>query len=265
MSESKVRQKVWSGFVSFFMGVGSTFRIACLVIYLGILVFEGVKFADEVWNGEIQPSVAAYKESMRAEVAGQAAELEKVKPFTLLDVMYTTLEGTKCDWLFHCVEIQVQTVMWHGAAIPKAQDVQPILVPGDSFPIPTAHTIRGTPHALKAMVVSIGKAGFWAVLMFAACTVLWVALWVWMMRTDHVIHPYLPYLMIVCTPLAITVMVWCVQWVGQLMLTWIGWWPVTLAAYVAAWSGAIAVIVGLPHAWKTPHELHEAVEGLRKI
>ena len=265
MSEGKVRQKVWSRFVSLFMGVGSTFRIACLVIYLVFLVGEGVKFAGEVRRGEIQPSVAAYKESMRAAVARQAAELEKVKPFILLDVMYTTLEGTKCDWRFHCVEIPVQWIMWNGQLIQKAQPAPAILVPGDAFPIPTAHTICGMPHALKAMVVSIGKAGFWAVLMFAACTALWIALWVWMMRSNHVIHPYLPYLMIVCTPLAITVMVWCVQWVGQLVLTWIGWWPVTLAAYVAAWSGAIAVIVALPHAWKTPHELHEAVEGLRKI
>ena len=252
MSVGKQRQKVWSGVVSLFMGVGSTFRIACLVIYLVILVIEGCKFAGEVRRGEIQPSVAAYKDSMHAAVDRQAAELAKVKPFELLEVLYKTLEGTNCDWRFHCVER------------PDQSEDLPIFQSG-TFPIPTGHTICGTPHALKAMVGTIVDSGFWAVLMFAACTVIWVALWLWMMRTNLAMHPLIPFPMIVCSPIAITLMVWCVQWVGQLVLTWIGWWPVTLAAYVAAWGGAVAVIVALPHAWKTPHELHEAVEGLRKI
>ena len=45
---------------------------------------------------------------------------------------------------------------------------------------------------------------------------------------------------------------------------WTGWaWAVALTAQVAAYSGALAVLVGVRHVWKTPHELRELTEVLR--
>ena len=41
-------------------------------------------------------------------------------------------------------------------------------------------------------------------------------------------------------------------------------WAVALTAHVAAYSSALAVLVGVRHEWKTPHELREMSEVLRE-
>lgn len=123
--------------------------------------------------------------------------------------------------------------------------------------LPTLHTIRGTPHAFHQMVIAIHDKGFWAMTMYLSCTLIWITLWLRKM-------PLMLYILILGGPLSIPLMVTLMQWLCEGLLK-LGLAGCAVAAGLMALlpSTALALLVGLHHAVKSPRELFEAVEHLK--
>ena len=238
----------------------SALSIIAAVLYIFFLVGEGYEYRKKVAAGEVKASAEAYADSMRAAVQRQLNALSKVDPWTLASKYSETLGKTNCNWLFYCTAIDyggndgLQRAVNQMTAVPP-----PIFVPGSSFPIPTAHTIRGTPHALLVTAGVIAGSGGWAVSMYLSCTILWGALMFLAVTSKEGSMSYVPYLMLVGAPFWISILVKCVQWVAEAALARAGW-AVGLVALVLAHSGALAVLVGIPHVLRSPREIREAAE-----
>ena len=99
--------------------------------------------------------------------------------------------------------------------------------------------------------------------MFLACTVIWLALLGLVLSSDSGSKSMAPWMMLVGSPMFIPLLVWCVQWAAVAAMDRLGW-AVALTAHVAAYSSALAVLVGVRHVWKTPHELRELTQVLRE-
>jgi hypothetical protein len=238
----------------------SALSIIAVVLYLIFLIADAHEYHKKVVDGEVNASAEAYAESMRADVQRQLDALTKVDPWTLASKYSETLGKTNCNWFFFCTAIDfggnnhLQRVANEMTTVPP-----PIFVPWSSFPIPTAHTIRGTPYALLVTAGAIAGAGGWAIAMYLSCAVLWGALMVLVLTSKEGSVSYVPYLMLVGAPFWISVLVKCVQWVAEAALARAGW-AVGLVALVLAHSGALAVLVGIPHVLRSPREIREAAE-----
>jgi hypothetical protein len=81
------------------------------------------------------------------------------------------------------------------------------------IPIPTFHTIFGTPRALRVTLSRIGSAGGWAVAMFLICTSFYAVIWK-SLSTGRDGTPLAALILIVGAPVGIPLMVQCVQWVA---------------------------------------------------
>lgn len=123
--------------------------------------------------------------------------------------------------------------------------------------LPTLHAIRGTPHALWQMVIAIHDAGIWAIAMYLSCTLIWITLWLRKL-------PMMLYLLVLGGPLSIPLIVTLMQWLCEGLLK-LGLAGCAVAAGLMALlpSTALALLVGLHHAVKSPRELVEAVEHLK--
>jgi hypothetical protein len=235
------------------------------VLYLIFLAADANEYRKAVARGEVHASVAAYAASMQAAVDRQLKALSRVDPWTLASNYSDTLGRTQCNWLFYCKAIDYGGSTNLDRAVNQlTAPVEPIFVPGSGFPIPTAHTVRGTPYALLVTAGAIAHSGGWAIAMFLSRTVIWIALWFLVITSKEGSLSYVPYLMVVGAPFWISILVKCVQWVAEAALSRAGW-VVGLAAVVLAHSGALAVLVGIPHAMKSPREIREAAATLHGI
>lgn len=124
--------------------------------------------------------------------------------------------------------------------------------------LPTLHAIRGTPYAFWQMVIAIHDAGFWATTMYLSCTLIWIMLWLRKM-------PWMLYLLVFGGPLSVSLMVTLMQWLCEELLK-LGLVGCAIAAglMMLAPSTALALAVGLNHVFKSPRELFEALEHLKK-
>jgi hypothetical protein len=240
----------------------ATFSILCVVIYLGFVAVDGWEFWHKARRNELQGSVAEYQQQMQEAVGRLSDDVKKVDAIRLGRVYTETLDKTDCTWLFVCHERVIEPNSWvtykgyrMGMHLPEP--------PFTTMVIPTGRTIRGTPHALGRMAAAIVRAGGWAIAMFLACTVIWIALFGLVVLSDTGSKTMLPSMMPMGSPLFIPLLVWCVQWAAVAAMDRLGW-AVALAAHVAAYSSALAVLVGIRHVWKTPHELRELTEVLRE-
>jgi hypothetical protein len=108
------------------------------------------------------------------------------------------------------------------------------------------------------MVMAIHAAGMWAMVMYLSCTLIWITLWLRKM-------PMMLYLLVLGGPLSVPLMVTLLQWVCEGFLK-LGIAGCAVAAGLMALlpSTALALMVGLHHAVKSPREFLEAVEHLRR-
>lgn len=134
-------------------------------------------------------------------------------------------------------------------------------------PIPTLHTVLGTPRATFVTIKAILKAGPWAITIFIACGVLYFGVGVPLISVllrdkgqktgDKV--PLILIVLLLVSPVADPILVEGVQWGA----TQVGNALVGLWVMVATWSAAISVVVGIPHVWKSPREVKEAYHVVR--
>ena len=227
----------------------ATFTIFCLALYLCFVAADGWEFWQKAQKHELQASVADYQQQMQEQVRHQSEALKNVDAINLGRVYLNTLNDTDCSWLFVCHPRVFGPDDWFTVrGIPIAHKIDP---PFSGMMIPSGRTVRGTPHALRVTAVAIAQAGAWAVLMFLACTVIWLALVFLVLASDTGSNSYAPWMMLMGSPLFIPLLVWCVQWVAVAAMDRLGW-AVALAAHVAAYSSALAVLVGARHVWRTP-------------
>lgn len=255
--------------IRFYVGL---FGMFCVGLTLLFAALEAVEFVKKVNDGEMKKSVEEYKEKIGQSVEKQSDALHNTRPRAMMNVYLDTLQQTDCNWLFRCHERTFGPDDYYWArGIRMGLKPDPIVQSGPVL-IPTGRTFRGSPHALMEMAGAVWVAGMPAVLMFLACTVLWLALVLYTLGKagDLKVPGFIPFSLITISPFGITLLVACVQWVAEAALRVLS--PllgpvmgraVSGAAYVAAYSSALAVVVGLRHAWKSPHEWREAAEVMR--
>lgn len=206
-------------------------------------------------------------DSMQASMMRQQAELKAVDPMALFNVFTTTLEETNCNWIFQCeqkvTELRTFKFLGFTRELPPAEpEVQLMYHVSGPIYVPTATTIKGGPHALVRMMGAIWDTGSWAVVMFLSCTVIYVALLLAASQGEN--NGLLVYCMLIGSLIGISLMVAGMQWVGELVLTKAGSVLGMVAALLAP-SGALALLVGIPHVMKAPGEVKEAVEVIKAV
>jgi hypothetical protein len=237
------------------------FSMLCLAIYLCFVAADGWEFWRKASQHELQGSIAEYQKQMQEAVRRQSAEVGSVDAIRLGRMYTSTLNDTDCSWMFVCHERVFGPNDWVTySGIPIAHKVEPLF---SGMMIPTGRTIRGTPHAMKVMTGAIVHAGAWAVTMFLACTVIWLALLVLVLTSETGSRTLVPWMMLMAAPMLVPLLVWCVQWVAVAAMDRLGW-AVALGVHVAAYSSALALVVGVRHVWKTPHELQELTKVFRE-
>ncbi len=240
------------------------FLIFTPLFYFGDFAKTTFDFIHDVRTGAVRASFESYTQKMQQQVARQSAALEKVNPAALYGVYASAINDYDCSWTFVCHLRQFGPNDWIIVnGIPIGHKPRPLVTGG----FPTGATIRGTPHAFGEMAAAIWDHGLWATGMFAACAILWLALWVmlsrWMLGTQHPMAVLLSLTLFVLSPAPVSGLVWCVQWVGAFILNHIGW-PIALVAHVVAYGGAVAIAVGFVDTLRSPRELKEALEVLTK-
>ena len=176
------------------------------------------------------------------------------------------LETRNCPFIFRCESVD---------ALPRNATLQqrmenatktpPVLfVPWSPIPIPTWHTIAGTPRALWYTAQQIAAAGYWAIAVFLSCTLLWLAMLIRAARSDTLI---VGYLMSVGAPLGIGLMVTLTQWLCQAALKSLdAAGCAVVVVFMAILHGtALALLVGLNHISKAPAEIAEGIEKLKVV
>jgi hypothetical protein len=128
-------------------------------------------------------------------------------------------------------------------------------------PIPTFHTIFGLPRALNFAVGEIKSAGGWAVVMFLACGLLYLLLTFAAARDAA---PLFAFVMIMVAPIVITYMVQFVQYVAGGLFYGVSW-VLGECVLLLAYAGGLGLLLALPHIYKAPREVIEAVEVIRNV
>jgi len=123
--------------------------------------------------------------------------------------------------------------------------------------VPKWDTIRGTPYALLQMAAAVFKAGPRATAMFLSCTIIFAVFWLRMANSGKA--GYFIYMTAIFSPLCISLMVMCVQWVAEEALRTVGW-ALGLLTFVATQAAALSLLIGVWHVAKTPRELVEELE-----
>ncbi|MEO6807230.1 MAG: hypothetical protein ABI286_11550 [Edaphobacter sp.] len=244
------------------------FSIIATILYVGIYAGEAYEYfhADKKATSETRES-GDFRSAMQAKVKRQQDELKNVDSSILIRVYTETLENTNCTWLFQCAPVpRPRFTDWREAAArmsttPTKADSQLLYHPGWILYIPTARTIKGTPHALREAMKQIWDTGGWAIAMFLSCTVIWAAI-VWLTAAKGE-SALMVYCMVLGALPAISIMVSVVQLASEQLLKAGSW--LAVVPIVAVHSGALTLLVGLPHIFKAPREVGEAAEVFRKI
>jgi hypothetical protein len=137
-------------------------------------------------------------------------------------------------------------------------------------PIPTLHTLLGIPRATFVTIRAILKAGPWAITIFLACGILYFGVGAPLItillrdrgKKDWDALPLTVIVLLFVSPIAVPILVGGVQSAAAALGNAVSW-MVGLLAIVATWSAAIGVLVGIPHVWKSPREVKEALQVIR--
>ncbi len=253
-----------------FVHVGSIFLIVLSGYYALKDVYDVLhEMHDEVVKHETDSDARSFTGRLQNLVRTQLAELTSVNPTALGGTFTDSLNDYNCSWFVSCTKIEhpVQSFAFKGFDQPLDLATTPppkLIIKIGPIPIPTWHTISGTPRALIVSARAIAKAGVWAIAMFASCTVIWIALLIGAARGET---PLVAYFMLIGAPLCISLMVLCVQHICLAVLNTFGFLGCVLAVGITGLlhSAALALAVGFRHIAKTPHELMEETHKLKSV
>lgn len=226
---------------------------------------EAKKEADQE---AAKPDKHSFSERLKALVASQVAQLDRVDPMTLRDTFIGSLENNNCSWFVDCKPVERKTVPMVLGTIDfgttTVTETPKLMVRVGPIPIPTWHTISGAPLAALQSVRVIAHAGYWAIAMFLSCAIIWFVVLLGMAQKDTALGAYL---MFIGSPVGISCMVWCVQKVseGALHLFGLLGCAVALGLTGLLHSTALALVVGFRHIVSTRKELAEETEKLRAV
>ena len=217
---------------------------------------------------------------MKRVIEGQLVKVNQVDPMELASAFGDSLRSHNCKWIVACETIKRDappkihaleagtptTTNLNDAMKSIAQAPPPapeLFTQIGNFPIPTWHTVTGSPRAAYDSAKHISHAGPWAITMFISCTIIWFVLLFKGMSGDN---GMIVYAMVVGCPLGISLMVWCVQHLCEaaLHLGLLGC-AITIGIMGALHSVALVLVVGFRHIMKTPKELAEEVKELRSV
>jgi hypothetical protein len=131
------------------------------------------------------------------------------------------------------------------------------------IPVPTFHTLFGTPHALGLAAGKISSSGPWAVTLFFLCTCCYLGIVIGIGSEDRG-SALIAYIMVMASPVVVPFMVLFVQWVAGGLFHGVSWVFGELVL-LAAYAGGLSLIVALPHIFKAPREVVEAAEVIRNV
>ena len=250
--------------------IGARISIITIVIYVAFFLSHMFEYfhTAKVKPAQVHESSGSSMESMHNWLKSKYEGLGRVNPRALADVYSYSLVTTNCDWLFQCEPIfhRERSGFTGMRTRVTASDPQLFYHLGWIIYIPTLRTIHGTPYALWETVKAIRNQGFWVVAMFLSCTVIWLAIVVGSVRSKEPgpMRYLVPYLMVLGAVPGISFMVAGMQWMGELVLEKAGS-GLGLLVEVLAHSSALALLVSIPHVFKAPREVKEALELLAKV
>ncbi len=213
-----------------------------------------------------KPDEHSFSERLKALVASQVAQLDRVDPMSLKDTYIGSLEQNNCSWFVDCrpverrgVDVRIGTLDLGMNTIVERPTLVVRLGP---IPIPTWHTISGAPLATLQSVRMVAHSGYWAIAMFLSCAIIWFVILLSFARQDSAMAAYM---MFIGAPIGISCMVWCVQKLSEGALHLFGLLGCAVALSLAGLlhSTALALVVGFRHIVLTRKELAEETEKLR--
>jgi hypothetical protein len=125
------------------------------------------------------------------------------------------------------------------------------------------HDLLGVPHALFATVRQIWLAGAWATGMILACTMFYAMFWLKFGRKPSDDGQSLLF-MLLWLPAIVSLLVQLVQAIATVLFHGVHY---ILAEIVvlATYAGGIRLAAEMRDLWKSPHEIHEAVNVIRNV
>lgn len=252
------------------------FSIIATVLYVVFFALELIHYYSEPHETKPPTFIAA----MQNNVSRQIAEIRQVDAFQLAGSFTSDLYDYDCTWYLHCESTEPppldisEYLRTHPLNAPitfpqqtTSASVPPrptrLVIPVGPLPVPTFHTLFGTPHALGTAASSIAAAGRWAVLMFISCSVIYAIVLILLFRSSEN-RGFFYFWMIMAAPFGIPAVVTCFQFIATLVFHGIHW-ALGLLVVVCGWASALSLIVAVPHIVKAPHEVLEAAENMREL
>ncbi len=217
---------------------------------------------------------------MQNTVSQQIAEIKQVDAFRLSGTFITDLYDFNCTWYLHCESNEPPKVdlaeylrthpldtplTYREQSIAEPDPTPParLIIPVGPLPVPTFHTLFGTPHALLTTASSIHAAGAWAVLMFISCSVIYFLVPILLFRNTEN-RGFIYFWMVMAAPFGIPGVVTVFQFIAQSLFHGVNW-ALGLLVVVCGWASALSLIVAVPHIVKAPHEVLEAAETMHHL
>ena len=222
-------------------------------------VHEATRSVPEDWqkqrkNSDIHTSVGLLNITIKEEIDS----LQGVDAAGLSGSFGAFLNTYNCPFIVHCESINVAP---EGSSLAERMRHSPDPAPSRSFAGGLWHDISATPRAIIYTVKEVVQAGYWAVTMFLACTILWFAM---LFRAARGSTPIVAFIMLLGAPLGIGMMVILIQWLCAGALNALGVAGCVFAILVMAviHGTAFALLVGAYDVLKGPREI---VEGFEKF
>ncbi len=212
--------------------------------------------------------------AVHAMVDKQIAEIRSVDAVSLFHSFGRDLDSHSCNWQMECV-VNPAAVAAVGSAARVTGDQEKDLAlermearraaEGVKQPVlgSIKHAVLGTPHALYVTARQIWFAGGWAKGMLLACTMFYLLFWGRFGRKPGD-NGQSAVFMLLWLPAIVSLEVQVIQWIVGGVYRGVH----TLLAEIlvlTGYAGGIRVAAELREAWKSPREVHEAINVIRNV
>ena len=209
-----------------------------------------------------------FADRFKASMDAQVRQLGRVDPIQLGGTFQDSLLDYNCFWFVSCQKIDrpYQEVQLGNVKMRVEKYVEPpaLLLHLGPIPVPTWHTISGTPRALRDMAVQVFTAGYWATAMFVSCAIFWVLLLVHFARTDQLIGAWMG---LIFAPFAVSCCVFLVQHLcmGLMHLLGVVGAFLVIPVFSALPAGGLSVVINFKHLSGEQKELVEEMHRLKSL
>lgn len=266
--------------------------IIATILYVYFFFGEVRQKLHELEEARPQPPLVL---AIQQTVGYQVQQIRNVDALSLGGTYGSDLHNHNCNWHLECTTIEpekpfvlpkddcwsCQTLNKPSGQTVEDRDLQaaisrltaPKPPPPRDFiflgpiPVPTFHTIFGTPRALAVTISRIWCAGGWAVGMFLVCTLFYILVWRLLTRKDESDGAALyTLLLLAAAPVSIPLLVQSVQWAATGIFDGISWVLCGIVLFGLYVGGlGLSLWVAVPHIYKAPHEIAEAAEIIRRV